>query len=337
METTSFHLNISDVGLLREFPYWRLTLAINLCSLTFVFVGTLLVLYLPLLLMLLGKIITSNTNVHFRSLYVIHMSLLTATIVEDILIMIVYVSYQPSIHRYCICSDSIGTILAGILLFFIVYRPVIFSCLAILQLLVVLGKKRFLKVKITCGMITMCIGASLIMAASFIKIVYESNEKPICNTCYCPGYRSESSFGLVARISVTVTLIIMLPSLIIVITTSVWSCALFRSYYIGGDDQLNRRMLSLPFIMPLTILASAILEVAIVMLVGRFLIALSLGEYFPHWIVFAHLELTAVLRLISRSIYPLVLIYTHASLYQAIKNLLKWFKIDNRITPLSDL
>ena len=82
--------------------------------------------------------------------------------------------------------------------FFIVYRQFMFACLGVLQLLVVLGKKKFLKVIVACGVIAICIGASLIMPASFLRSVYESDEKPICNTCYCPGYRSESSFSIVA-------------------------------------------------------------------------------------------------------------------------------------------
>ena len=68
-----------------------------------------------------------------------------------------------------------------------------------------------------------------------------------------------------------------------------WSCAVFKKYYTGGDDQVNRRMLSLPFIMPLVILLSNSLETVIVMLVGKFLVSFSLGEYFPYWIIFAHL------------------------------------------------
>ena len=99
----------------------------------------------------------------------------------------------------------------------------------------------------------------------------------------------ESSFSVVTRASVTIFLVSMVPSFVMVATISVWSCTVFKQYYNGSDDQLNRRMLSLPFIMSLTILASTVLEVAILMLVGRLLVSLSLGEYFPQWIVFAHL------------------------------------------------
>ena len=99
METVSL-LNISDAAagnssLLREFPYWRQTLAISLISYIFVYASTLLLVYLPLLV-LLAKM--KNNNVHLKPLNVIHMSLLTFTIIEDVLIMIVYTNYLPSVH-----------------------------------------------------------------------------------------------------------------------------------------------------------------------------------------------------------------------------------------------
>ncbi len=93
-----------------------------------------------------------------------------------------------------------------------------------------------------------------------------------------------------ARLSAIFTVLSLFPSLVAVTVTSLWSCIVFRKYHTGGDDQLNRRMLALPFIMPLTILASSVLEIALVMLAGWFLLSLSLGEYFPHWSVFAHMQ-----------------------------------------------
>ena len=247
--------------------------------------------------------------------------------------MIIYSSYLPSVHRYCICSDVIGTTFAGLLVFFTIYRPVMFACLGALQLFVILGKKQFLKIKVACGMIAACIGASFVISVLALSTVYKSNEKPICNNCFCPGYRPESSFGVTAWLSVITTVLSLLPSLVTVAVTSLWSCTVFKQYYTGGDDQLNRRMLSLPFIMPLTILASSILEVGLVMFAGRFLLSLSLGEYFPHWSVAVHLQIGALSRLLTRLIYPLLLTCTHTSLYRSVKHLLKQLKTSNQVRP----
>ena len=336
MEAASFLFNVSSTSagnssLIEEFPYWQTTLALNLVSFIFVFASIHLLVYLPLLV-LLAKM--RSKNVHAKPLNVIHILLLASTIIEDILNMNLYVGYLPSMHRYCICSDILGTIFAS-MSFFTVYRRLMFASLGVLQLLVVLGKKRFLKVKVSCGVIAMCIGASLIQPASFLRDIYESNEKPICNTCYCPGYRPESiaRFSVVAIVGIATTFVSIIPCLIVVFVTSTWSCAVFKQYYTGGDDQLNRRMLSLPIITPLVILASSTVDIVTVWLVGTSLVSLSLSEYFPHRIIFTHLELTAVLRVFTRLVYPTVLVYSHASLNQALKDLLKRFKVSNRVSP----
>ena len=334
MEAASLLLNASNTSagnssLIGEFPYWQTTLALNLVSFLFVFASIHLLVYLPLLV-LLAKM--RSKDLHIMPLNLIHMSLLASTIIEDILVMIIFAGYLPSVHRYCICSDVLGTIFVG-MPFFTVYRRFMFAGLGVLQLLVVLGKKKFLKVKISCGVIVICFGASLILPASFMRAIYESNEKPICNTCYCPGYRPESRLGIAARATIICTLTSMLPCLIIVVFASTWSCIIFKQYSTGGDDQLNRKMLSLPIITPLVVLTSITAEVLIVMLVGTFLVSLSLGEYFPHWIIFIHLELTAVMRIITRLIYPTVLVYSHAPLNRAVKDLLKRFKVSSRVNP----
>ena len=336
MESTTQVFNSSKVtngsGVVEEFPYWQPTLAIGLFSSILVQVGTALTLYLPLLVALVRQ---TNKNMQFRPLNLIHMSLLAFAIVDDILRTIMHTMYLPSIYRYCICSYIVGTIFAATETFFSVSRPISFACLGVLQLLIVLGKKKLAKIKTVCVMIVLVIVVSLIFIASIIRIVHESNERPICNVCFCPNYGSESSFSITARVLTSVTLASLVPSLIIIIVTSMWSCAIFKSYYTGGDDQLNRRMLSLPVIMPLAIIASNILEIIVTTLASRILLALSLGVYFPHWIVFTHLQLLIFLRFISRLVYPLVLVYTHTPLRNATKRLLKRLKGRNQVSPVT--
>ena len=122
MEAASFLFNVSSTSagnssLIEEFPYWQTTLALNLVSFIFVFASIHLLVYLPLLV-LLAKM--RSKNVHTKPLNVIHISLLASTIIEDILNMNLYVGYLPSMHRYCICSDILGTIFAS-MSFFTVY------------------------------------------------------------------------------------------------------------------------------------------------------------------------------------------------------------------------
>jgi hypothetical protein len=92
-----------------------------------------------------------------------------------------------------------------------------------------------------------------------------------------------------------------LPTTIIVLAISIWSYAAFKNYYTGGDEQLNRRMLSLPFIMPLSNVASSLIEGAAITLVGVMISMLSLGDL---WTMFTIFVLASLIRFFVRLVYP---------------------------------
>ena len=287
--------DVSDnISLLREFPYWQLTLAIalfcNIAPPSFI----VLVLYLPLLIILLRML----KKELLKALNLIHVSLLTASIVDDILRTCLYSIYLPSALRYCICSGLISAMIGAEYRFFFVYRPLAFTCLSVLQFLVVIGKKKFINLKVACAMIALCIGVSSVCSASLVSQSYFMERRLICDTSFCPRNGPETVLDKHAVILFSLVLIVLLPSLAIVIVTSTYSCAVFKKYYTGRDDQLNRRMLSLPFIMPLVIIASSILEALLSGPVSRVISMLSLGDFFPYWIIFTNSALLSVLRFI---------------------------------------
>ena len=265
-------------SVLGEFPYWQPTLAITVFAASFS--GCLeIAIHVFLLAVLL-----MNKKAHFQPLNLVHMSLLIVSIFEKVMSLVLDVIYSPSIFRNCICSATVSTVYTGQLTFYTVYRPVTFACLCVLQLLLVSGKKKFVNFKMASGMIALCIGISLIFVALSVTLVYESNERIFCYESYCPDSRSESGFGDIIVLFTAVTVGSFLPSLIIVIVTSTWSCVIFKKYYIGGDDQLNRRMLSLPVVMPLVILASSVIEGVVILIVAEIFLILPLGDFFPYWL-----------------------------------------------------
>ena len=244
MEGTSVLLNTSvNNDSLGEFPYWKTTLAISL------FGGTSSVCVLIILHLLVLVALVKTKKDRLRPLNLIHASLLVSSILEDILRIVLNIIYSPSIFRNCICSAVVGTIIISETEFFSVYRPVAFASLGVLQFLVVSGKKKLVNLKVAFGVIGISTGISLIFVASTVRLFYESNERPYCFESYCPESRPESGFGDLAQSSLLVILGSFLPSLAIVFVMSTWSCAVFKKYYIGGDDQLNRRILSLPVVM----------------------------------------------------------------------------------------
>lgn len=92
-----------------------------------------------------------------------------ALILDDILRACLLAFYLLSIFRRCICSDLVGTVFFAVLIFFLVYRPLSFASLSVLQFAVVLGKKKLVNLKVACGMIALCVGISLITVASTVE------------------------------------------------------------------------------------------------------------------------------------------------------------------------
>ena len=315
---------------IREFPYWQPTLAAILLLLTISHASSILIIYVPLLVVLL-RVVKKD---HFKPLNLLHASLVIASIFEDIGRIILYPIYLPSAFRHCVCSASVNSLLGVLFTFFLIYRPFCFASLSVLQFLVVIGKKKFVTLKVSFGMIAVCSGLAAIYTAATVKPTYDTIEKYVCYESFCPNSRSESPLGFFAITFMANIFIAFLPSIFVVLTMSIWSCAVFRNYYTGGDDQLNRRMLSLPFIMPLGILASSSVEGAQIILVGIIISMLSsLGDLFPYWIMFTNFLLASFLRFFIRLVYPSVLLYTHRKLRRAFKRLVRDLKNRKFVTP----
>ena len=263
-----------------------------------------------------------------------HIFLLIASIVEDILRLAIRILLMPGVYRFCSCDGILTTSYVIVVAFFIFYRCSMFSCLGVLQLLVIVGKNKVANLKVTFGMIFLSISLGFLFDAAITQDVYRTRERVFCYDAYCPGHRPESGISDLIIIFLAFSLGAYLPSIAVVIATSTWSCVIFKRYYTGGDDQLNRRMLSLPFIMPLANSASSVLEVFSIQIVAEILLKLHLGVYYAHWIAFAQTLIFLLMRFLSRIVYPLVLIYTHTELRRSVNTLLKRFKRNNnRVAP----
>ena len=325
----------ADNSSLGEFPYWRITLPITLVSSTLM---SCCVIFLHVLLIV---VFLKTKKEHFKPLNLVHISLLVSVILEEIFRVILDVLYLPSIHRHCVCPVLVGTIYALEVTFFTAQRPFTFASLGVLQFLLVVRKKKLVNVKSACGSIVFCTGIGLLFISLTARTFHQSDERIFCYENHCPGARPESD-GLGDIITIFLALVVssFIPSLVVLFITSTWSCAVFKHYYTGGDDQLNRRILSLPIVMPLALIASTLLEAAVALLSTEILLMLSLGDYLPYWIGFSQSLLNVLFRILSRSTYPVVLIYTHSHVREAAKKLLKQVSLKvtfvTQVTPLSD-
>ena len=330
MENITLLLNDSDAEFSAEFPFWQLTAAIDLSGYLFVTCIAIFILNFPLLVAFFKikkKQLTAINN--------LHISLLLASIIEDILRAVARCWYLPNVYRFCYCGEGGYIMTVVVLVFFIFYRCSMFACLSMIQFLVVFGKKKWANLKVSFGMILLSVGIGILAIAASIQDIHGSRERVSCFTAHCPGHRPESGISNLIKVAFGFTLGAYLPSTALVIIMSTWSCAIFKKYYTGGDDSLNRRMLSLPFVMPLANLTSTVLEVLSIEIISAILLNLSLGVFFNRWILFAQTLVLIPLRFMNRLTYPLVLVYTHIELRRSVKTLLKQLKPggNNSVTP----
>ena len=324
MEDITLLYNGSD-----EFPYWQPILAVDLFSYVSFSFGSIFLINIPLLVAL-----CKINKKHLKALNMFHIFLVIAAVVEDILRLAIRIFLMPGVYRFCSCDGVGATAYVIVVAFFIVYQCSMFSCLGVLQLLVIFGKKKVANLKVTFGIIFLSISVGLLFDAAIVRDVYRTRERVFCYDAYCPDHRPEAGISNLIMIFLAFSLGAYLPSIAVVIVTSTWSCVIFKRYYTGGDDQLNRRMLSLPFIMPLANSASSVVEVFSIQIVAEILLKLPLGIYYAHWIAFAQTLVFLLMRFLSRIIYPLVLIYTHTELRRSVNTLLKLFKRNNnRVAP----
>ena len=103
-------------------------------------------------------------------------------------------------------------------------------------------------------------------------------------------------------------LLAWIPSLVTVILTATWSCAIFKKSYTGGDDQLNKKILSIPLVMPIVIIANNLFAGFIVRaLISEIFVRLPLGNFRRYWVAFVQFEVTFILDASSGFFYPFLL------------------------------
>ena len=79
-------------------------------------------------------------------------------------------------------------------------------------------------------------------------------------------------------------MVVLLPCLVVTFIALLWSCLIFKSSYIGDDDQLTQRIVSLPAIMPFLTLFTTILFFVQQQLLARFLRQV-LTRFHQNWVL----------------------------------------------------
>ena len=118
----------------REFPHWRPVVALELLSLWLLAVSV----TIPLSFSVLVAVMVSSLN---KKLGMVHVYVLVVNIIVRFSMTLSLSSFLPPAIRFCDCSITISSISFYLHLFNICYQPYMLVSLAVLQLLIIKGKR----------------------------------------------------------------------------------------------------------------------------------------------------------------------------------------------------
>ena len=320
MENITSYINGSHENetFLPQFPFWQSTLAIWIITITLIqpaLIATNLILLVTML---------KSKKLH-HPLNFIHMSILVSQIASRLIFFVSTLAYFPSGWKDCNCSVFGSSLQRSVYIFVTVYEPIAFAFLSCLQLLQVKGKQKRLTV---AAVISICISIvySAIFPIQFFAFQVKQNslrsDLLLCNQVCLSDQQKQTLAVSSAFIFVFLSFIpfAWIPSLVIVIITATWSCVIFKKSYTGGDDQLNKRILSIPLVMPIVIMGNNLFSGFIVRaLISEIFVRLPFGGFRRYWVAFAQFEVTYFLDAFNDFFYPIVLLYLMPPLRQALR------------------
>ena len=317
MENLTSFLNGSQENgtLFLQFPFWRETLS--------VWIITIIVVHLSVITTDLTLLVTMLKTKKLRqSLNFIHMSVLTSQIAARLIFLIGFLAYALPGWQSCNCSIFGSSLIHSLYVFSSVYEPVAFAFLSCLQLMRVKGKKRLTKHAVIS--IYFAVAYSMVFAIELIVFQAKNNfnDLLLCSQVCTSNQQEQTNLLSSAFVPVFLSFLPLawIPSLITVFITATWSFVVFKKNYTGGDDQLNKRILSIPVIMPIVIIATNLFAGFLIRaLISQIFLRLPFGAFRRYWVGFIQIEFTFFLDAFSGFFYPILLLYLMPPLRQALR------------------
>ena len=315
--------------IVEEFTYWKSTTAI-------IVISQLLVSFSVGLIVNLLIIVTIFKTKSLRApLNVIHLSLLFLNCLLSVPDVITCGIFIPALLRYCECSQLITLVYFTVDVIYILYFPLNLSFLGLFQLLIIKGKKRLVTYKSTIGTVITSFVITTLLTSVGILLLNSGGQTYICIDT-CPGY-STYNFDGIALGFVIYLVTCFIPCLLVVTLCTIWSCAIFKKNYIGGNDDLNRRMLSLPFVLPLILIIPTVISVPLVRYARQLLISFRPTDY-PYWTIFVRFIAFQIYEFIAKIGYPLILLALNPKLGNNCKTFVftmtKCLRRNNQVGPI---
>ena len=273
MNISSFNqtLNTNFDSTLGEFSRWRVTMAIILISR--------LLFSVPITLLINTSILVTilKTKSLRRSLNLIHLSLLTVNCLILIPDVILTSTFIPTVLRYCECLNILSSVYVLVEFLLRAFHPLNFACLGVFQLLIIKGRKRFVSYKSVTASIAICSIITVFVISEAITVINLSGA-PHLSRDVCPLEVTQNFWGSTVAFALY-SAFCYFPSLFVVVLCTTWSCIVFKKSYTGGDDQLNRQIISLPIVLPLTLVIPSALSTLILGAIEQSLKSYVLNDY----------------------------------------------------------
>ena len=305
--------NLSDI--LEQPPYTEATIT------------TLLIIFI-FLLAVPTLLINATLSVAFfksgqlkKPLGILHASLLVEILLNKVLLSIVFCIYYPPALRHCNCSPTLSAIYQSFRPLILCFRSIVYASIALCQLLIITDKKKYVNHKTTCGCVAFAVGVGAIFATESAVLTNLNDERLGC-TDFCPGQNVGASFSFSARVIVMISYVVLtwLPSVVILLISTIWSCVIFKKRYTGGNDQLNRRLISLPVVLPaifiLTTLFTVLLRRLVLVIVQFYDV-----KFVQYWLFLSGATITLLDETLDGIIYQVILTYLNPHLFKIWKSL----------------
>ena len=305
--------NTSELSL-GEFPHWKIATA------TILIIKIALIAPVSLFFDLSIVVAIFKTKCLRKPINLIHQSLLLGNTVVVVTDTITGTIFVPPLLRSCECSQSVSAVIYFLELLYIAYQPLNYACLGIFQLLIIKGKKRFVSYKTVCISMLVCAGITAIIVTEGITLLFVARQSYVCNGICPEQLAMPPKFPGIAIAQTSYALFSWGPSLVVVLVCTTWSCVIFKNNVIASSDELNRRIISLPVVLPITLVVPSLLSFAVYLVIEEILTVLEIDNL-PYWILFGRVLVFQIHQVFSGIGYPCLLLHLNPQIQEYWKKL----------------
>ena len=317
-------LSVHDNQTEREFPQWKPVVSLLLLGIWVLLVS----LTIPLSISVVLAAVRSSHNKKFT---LIHGYVLVVNILARVFMAFTLSNFIPPAIRFCECSTATSAISLYLQLFTTGYQPYMLAGLAVFQLLIIKGKKKFVNYKVVGITLFMTTVLTIVLPIIFIGVATNgSGGTVICDsTIGCAGIDAARLLSIFVAFHASV----WIPSVSILLTATIWSCAIFKKNYTGDDNGLNRRIVAMPLLMPVIVSLISIATFASYRVADIITIQTLLSNSFSrNWNASFKFIVVLMNEAASGLSYPGLVLFLNPKLWESWKKTaLLWKK--NRVTP----